>query len=154
MPVEFAQYVNGVLRPHSQPVAEEWAKMSEFEVVAVKITRGRNTKFNSLYRALLGYTVKALAAAGEDWTNDDIHKEIKIHLGFYRVRAMPEHIVRLTGRTHEIEYVSTAFGSMSEDQFRDFVFKAIGVIEEEICPYLMESEWAEKVNNIIAEYRK
>jgi hypothetical protein len=154
MPTHYAQYVDGRLRPFSEPVAEAWAEFSEFEVVAVKVTRGRNRKFNALYHTLLGYVRKALAAGGEEWTHDDLHREIKVHLCFYKVREMPEHIARLTGRTHEIDYISTNFDSMSEDAFREFVFKAVGVIEEHICPYLMESDWASKVDKIIAEFRK
>lgn len=154
MPTHYAQYVDGYLRPLSQPVAEAWAEFDRFEVVAVKVTRGRNKKFNGLYRTLLGYVCKALEASGEHWTQDDLHREIKVHLGFYKVREMPEHIARLTGRSHEIDFISTSFDSMSEEQFREFVFKAVGVIEEHICPHLMESEWAMKVDKIIAEFRK
>jgi hypothetical protein len=154
MPTYFAQYVDGRLRPYSQPVAEAWEKLSQFEVVAVKVTRGRNKKFNALYHSLLGYVVKALAASGENWSQDDLHREIKIHMGYYKVREMPAHIARLTGRSHEIDYISTRFDSMSEDQFREFVFKAVGVIEAEICPHLMDSDWALQVDKIIAEFRK
>lgn len=153
MPTQYAQYVDGILRPHSLPVAEAWSEFSQFEVVAVKVTRGRNAKFNALYHALLGYVRKALAASGEEWTHDDLHREIKIHLGYYRVREMPEHIARLTARTHEIDYISTNFGSMSEDQFREFVGKAVTVIEEHICPYLAESDYTQNVDKVIAGFR-
>ena len=154
MPTHYAQYIDGCLRPYSQPVAEAWSAFDRFEVVAVKVTRGRNTKFNALYHTLLGYVCKALEASGQQSSKDDLQREIKLLLGFYKLREMPEHIARLTGRTHDIEYISTKFDSMSEEQFRDFVFKAFGVIEEEICPHLMESDWATKVDNIIAEFRK
>ena len=154
MPTHYAQYVDGHLRPYSQPVAEAWSAFERFEVVAVKVTRGRNTKFNALYHTLLGYLRKALEASGEHWTKEDLHREIKLLLGFYKMRKMPEHIARLTGRTHDIEYISTGFDSMSEEQFRDFVFKALDVIEDEICPHLMESDWAMKVDKILAEFRK
>ena len=43
---------------------------------------------------------------------------------------------------------------MSEEQFRDFVFKAVCVVEQEICPHLRESDWAMKVDKIITEFRK
>lgn len=154
MPIHYAQFVNGRLRPHSMTVEEAWREFDQFEVVAVKITRGRNQKFNALYHALLGYVRKALEASGENWSHDDLHREIKIHLGYYKVREMPEHISRLTGRTHEIEYISTGFDSMSEDAFRDFVFKAVTVIEDSICPYLMDSDWSMQVDKIIAEFRR
>ena len=154
MPTHYAQYVDGRLRPYSQGVAEAWQEMSQYEVVAVKVTRGRNKKFNGLYHALLGYTCKALKASGEELTHDDLHREIKIHLGFYKVRKMPDHIAAQTGRTHEIDYLSTGFDKMSEEQFRDFVFKAVGIIETEICPFLHESEFAVQVDKIIAEFRK
>lgn len=154
MGLTFAQYVDGVLRPHSQAAAEEWAKLGRYEVVRVKVSPGRNAKFNSLYRALLDYTCKALAAGGTEMTPDDLHKEIKIHLGYYKVREMPEHIARLTGRTHEVDYISTGFDSMSEDEFRDFVKKAVNVIESDICPYLRDSEYAARVDKIIAGFRQ
>ena len=154
MPTHYAQYVDGVLRPYSQPVAEAWREFSQYEVVAVKVSQGRNKKFNGLYHTLLGYVCKALEASGTHWTHDDLHREIKVHLGFYKVREMPKHIAQITGHTHEIEYISTNFDSMSEEQFRKFVFKAFGVIEEKICPHLMESEWAIKIDKIIAEFRK
>ena len=154
MPTHYAQYVDGHLRPYSQPVAEAWSAFERFEVVAVKVTRGRNTKFNALYYTLLGYVCKALEASGQQCTKDDLQREIKLLLGFYKARKMPEHIARLTGRTHDIDYISTGFDSMSEEKFRDFVFKALDVIEGEICPHLMKSDWAMKVDNILAEFRK
>lgn len=154
MSLQYAQYTRGVLRPHSEITAEAWSKMSNLEVVQVKIKRSRNEKFNSLYHALLGYVSKALDASGENMTADDIHKEIKVRLGYYKIRKMPDHIARITGRDHELEFISTSFDSMSEETFREFVTKAVGMIETEICPYLMESDYAQKVSNIIAEFRK
>ena len=59
-----------------------------------------------------------------------------------------------TGATHALEYTSTKFDSMSEQAFKEYVTAGVGVIEEHICPYLQDSPWAEKVNNIIAEFRK
>lgn len=150
----FFQHVSGILRPHSLVTADAIADLSQFEVVRVKIYRGRNERFNALYWALLGYVAKALEATGEEWTKDDIHKEIKTHLGLYKVKEMPEHIVRLTGRTHELEYLSTDFNSMTETAFREFAMKAVGIIEEHICPYLKESEEAARVDKIVAEFRK
>ncbi len=155
MPVEYAQYAGGRLRPFSQPTAEAWEdRFSEFEVVEVKTRSKRNAKFNALYHSLVQYTAKALKENGEAVTHDDIHKKIKRRLGYYEIVELDETTAAKVGLTHVISYTSTAFGKMSEEAFREFVELAFDAIETEICPYLMQSEWAARIDSILTEFRR
>lgn len=154
MAVTYAQFKEGVLVPYTQVTAEDWANLKPGEVVEVRVRQKRNSKFNALWQALIGYTVNALKEGGQDLSRDDVHKEIKRRLNYTKLVELSPEDAAATGSTHALEYVSTKFDSMSEQAFKEYVTAGIGIIEEEICPYLMESPWADKVNSIITEFRK
>lgn len=147
------KYVSGRLIPYSQSDGEKIESLlSNHEVVTVKVIKKRG-RLDAIYGAFVSYLRKALAAQGHEYTDRALRNLIKKAAGYAHVERLPEADAEAIGREFATFYVSTAHNHMSEADFREFVSAAFQAVETSICPNLFESEWADNVNRIIAEFR-
>jgi Protein of unknown function (DUF1367) len=105
---------------------ETLEKVDKGRNVWVKITQARNLKRHRLYRVILSEVASShmhYAIAGVEALAD----YIKMKLGYVDLVLYHDGSSRVVPR-------STAFAAMDETSFRDFMDRALKVIEEDVLP--------------------
>lgn len=106
------------------------------------VDKDRNGKFNSLYHVMLDKLAKAINRGPATTSIDDLKKWVKLRRGLYDVVTLPRPTP--TGETTAIEYTSTSFHSMGEDEFHQFAVTSCDLIRAELAPWVQDSpEWPE-----------
>ncbi len=123
-------------------------KLHPNDRLRIKIDKDRNGKFNSLYHLMLDRLSKAINKGPANTDIDRLKRWVKIKTGRYDVVPLPAPTI--TGETSAIEYHSTSFAKMGEEEFHSFVSDTCELIRAELAPWVGESaEWQE-VQEIIA----
>lgn len=116
--------------------------------VRIKIDKDRNGKFNSLYHVMLDNLAKAINRGPAKTDIDALKRWVKIKTGRYDLVELPQPTT--TGETHAVDYHSTSFAKMGEEEFYQFASDTCELIRSELAPWLSgSSEWAE-VRKILA----
>jgi hypothetical protein len=125
-----------------------WADaMKEFrpgERVQVTVDRDRNGKFNSLFHLCLGMIAKAINRGPATTDIDQLKKWVKLQKGWYTlVRVPPPH------HGWAIDYKSTSFAAMSEEEFHQFATDACNLIRDDLAPWISDAPEFRDVTAII-----
>lgn len=147
------KYRDGHLVPYSMVDGEKLENLlSNHEVVTIKVFKKRGT-LDAIYAVFVTYLRKALAAQGHVYNDRNLRLLIKKAAGYAHVEKLPDDEAKALGQKFAVFYVSTAHDHMSDADFREFVSAAFHAVETNICPNLLESEWADQINRIITEFR-
>lgn len=108
----------------------------------IRIEKDRNGKFNSLFHVMLDRCVKAMNRGPAETTIEDLKKWVKLKNGWYDIVTLPEPATG--GQVEAIDYKSTNFSSMGEEEFGRFVQNTCQIIEQELAPWISDApEWLE-----------
>lgn len=119
----------------------------------IVVEKDRNGKYNSLFHVLLDLLSKAINRGPAQTSIDGLKKWIKIKKGYYDVIPLPT--PTLDGQTHAIDYKSTSFKTMGEEEFHAFTVEACELISAELAPWVAQSpEWEEAQRIIASIVRK
>lgn len=125
-----------------QRFRDDFAKFHEGERLRVKIDRDRNGKFSALFHVMLGLIATAVNRGPAQTDIAGLKRWVKIKKGYYDVVPLPRPAI--DGTTHAIQFKSTAFSSMGEEEFHAFCVDACELIRAELAPWVEGSEeWAE-----------
>lgn len=127
------------------------ANFPEGERLRIKIDMDRNGKFNSLFHVMLELLVRAINRGPAQTSIDSLKQWVKLRTGRYDLVKLPNPAP--DGTTHAIDYHSTSFAKMGEDEFHQFCVDACELIRAELAPWVSGSdEWgeAQKIVNSIA----
>lgn len=114
------------------------------EGVRLRITldKDRNGKFSSLYHLMLGKVAKAVNRGPATTDIKSLKNWVKIKRGWYDLVELPEPTP--TGETTAVEFQSTSFATMGEDEFHQFATDTFELIAAELAPWIKDApEWAE-----------
>lgn len=121
---------------------ETLEKFNQGDRIRLKIERDRHGKFNSLYHVLVSLLVKAINSGPAQTTIADLKRWVKLQKGWYDVVELPR--ATMTGQTHAIDYKSTSFAEMGEDEFHLFAIDTCEMVRTSLAPWLTDSdEWPE-----------
>jgi hypothetical protein len=121
--------------------AETVRELPEGARLRVKVDTDRNGKFSALYHVMLGLIVKAVNAGPASTTIDDLKKWVKLKRGWYSVIPLPNPTKE--GVEVAIEYQSTAFAKMGEEEFHRFAVDTCNLIASEMMWCRDAPEWDE-----------
>jgi hypothetical protein len=110
--------------------------LSEFprgERLRITIDRDRNGKYSAMYHLMLDLLAKAINRGPAATSLDDLKKWIKLKRGWFEVVPLP---APHEGVTHAIQFKSTAFDAMGEDEFQRFATESAELIAAEIAPWI------------------
>ena len=152
MPTIWGQRMGQVIVPY-QKFQQDLADIPEGLRIRVKIDRDRNGKFSALFHVMLGLLVKAINNGPATTDIDKLKQWVKLKKGHYDVVLLPKPAP--DGTTHAIDYHSTSFAKMGEEEFHAFCADACDLIRAELAPWVAGSpEWAEAeaiINSILPE---
>ena len=123
--------VRGIVEDDKVLLAVEGdGKLKPGDSCVIQIRKPRNPKHNSLYWCLLSNITES---TGRWPTPEALHKWLKFELGMYTITEVND------GRI-AIEWDSTDFMSMGQEEFRDFFERAVALIclETGIDPTTMD----------------
>lgn len=136
---DFAIVTGGVLRPASNPTLDRWSKWKDGTLVQVTVNRPRHANRLRLYWALCSRIADALGNV----TAENVSDILKIETGHCKI---------IKGKTDTWRVPqSISFTQMSEDQFKEFLARAVQIIAEQWLPALPPSEGRAAVENILFE---
>lgn len=132
---------DGALHPY-QRWADRLGNVRSGDRLRIVVEKDRNGKFNSLYHLMLSKCVDAINA-GPIPTETDIPKLkrwVKKETGRYDV-------IRKPGEEPFIDYHSTDYASMGDDEFIIFARDTCDLIRERLAPWISQSpQWPEIEN--------
>ena len=119
----------------------------------ISVDKDRNGKFSSLYHLMLGKVAKAVNRGPATTSIDSLKNWVKIKRGWYDLIELPAPTP--TGETHAVQYQSTSFATMGEDEFHRFAVDTFDLIAAELAPWIKDApEWGEVqgfIRNILPE---
>lgn len=124
-------------------------KVDEFhpaDRLRITVDLDRNGKFNSLFHVMLDKLAKAINRGPATTTPDALKKWVKIKKEWYDLVE----VTTPRGQTVAIDYHSTSFAAMGEDEFKRFALDACELIRAELAPWVSASPEWEDVRAIIA----
>lgn len=117
----------------------------------IVVEKDRHGKFNSLYHVMLSLLAKAINRGPAQTSINELKKWVKLRKGYYDVVPLPQPL--MDGTAHAIDYHSTSFAKMGEEEFEQFANDTCEMIMSELAPWVAGSpEWSE-VRDIIAKIR-
>lgn len=123
---------DGTLKPYAR-----WREaLEDFPVgerLRINVDRDRNGKFSALYHVMLSLIARAINRGPATTDVDALKRWVKLKKGWYEVVALPH---PRDGVTHAIDFKSTAFASMGEEEFRQFALDTCEAIRAELAPWL------------------
>lgn len=129
------------LRPY-KAYCEALEDIPEGVRLRISVDKDRNGKFSSLYHLMLGKVANAINRGPATTSIDNLKKWVKIKRGWYDLVELPAPTV--TGERHAVQYKSTAFDAMGEDEFHLFAVDTFDLIAAELAPWIKDApEWAE-----------
>lgn len=144
---------NGMLRlyaRHAEKMREQFKPGDRLRIV---VERDRNGHFNALYHVMVSLCVDAINSGPASTDIDSLKRWVKLQTGRYDVVRLPK--PGPGGETVAIEYHSTSFASMGEDEFHRFAVDTCHLIRDRLAPWIEGSaEWPEimeLVNSIARE---
>lgn len=134
-----------MLVPISQASALEVERMPEGPLLRVDVVQPRNGKHHRLMWALYGYTAAALndGPSGRRWTAEDVSTHVKIATG----HVTP---IRVADSVYHVPK-SIKYAAMDESEFSVFANRVVDYIRDDLCPWLMNSEHAPQLMQIVME---
>ena len=132
--------------------AEAIEDLHQGDRLRIKVEKDRNGKFNSLYHVMLDRLARAINRGPATTSIDELKKWVKIRKGWYDVVPLPQ--ATLDGQTHAIDYHSTSFASMGEEDFERFTRDTCELILAELAPWVGSAPEWEEVQKIIGQIRK
>lgn len=123
----FFRRAAGGLVPTDDRTRKAMEKWPWKEVLCVDVRRPRNGKFHRGYWAFLARVHENLPEHLTIPTVEDLHRSIKIALGYSRV------VTDLNG-VPRLDVDSTSYESMNQDEFAEFVEQAVEVIRVAFWP--------------------
>ncbi|MBM1817192.1 DUF1367 family protein [Pseudosulfitobacter pseudonitzschiae] len=140
------------LRPYRK-FATALEDIPEGARLRIKIDKDRNGKFSALFHVMLGLIADAVNSGPATTSIEALKKWVKIKKGHYDVVKLPTPLA--DGTTHAVDYHSTSFNKMGEDEFHEFCRDACELIRAELAPWIAESpKWKEAMdilNSILPE---
>lgn len=113
------------------------AKIEPGTRLRLKVDKDRNGKFNSFYHVMLDLCVKAASRGPMTTSIDQLKRWVKQNTGRYDVVTLPD-------GQKVIDYHSTDFSSMGEEEFHQFAVDTAILIRDKFAPYIAEApEWRE-----------
>lgn len=129
------------LRPY-KAYARKLEDIPEGCRLRIVIDKDRHGKFNSLYHLMLSKVVDAVNRGPANTTIENLKNWVKIQKGWYDVVELPNPTP--TGETTAVQYKSTSFDSMGEEEFHQFASDTFELIAQELAPWIVDSpEWPE-----------
>lgn len=120
----------------------ELEKFHPNDRLRIKIEKGRNEKFNSLYHLMLSMMVKVINRGPASTSVDKLKKWVKYETGRYDVVKLDQDTPG--GHQVAIDWHSTSFAEMGEDEFHQFALDTCDLILRELAPWAVNSpEWPE-----------
>ena len=152
MPTIWGHRVGQSIAPYSK-FQDTLGKIPEGMRLRIKLDRDRNGKFSALFHVMLGLLVDAINNGPATTDIDKLKRWVKLKKGHYDVVPLPKPAP--DGTTHAIDYHSTAFNKMGEEEFHAFCADACELIRAELAPWVSGSpEWEEAeaiINSILPE---
>lgn len=129
------------LRPYKM-FQEKLGDIPEGARLRIKVEIDRSGKFNSFYHVMLSKVVDAVNSGPARTNIDTLKNWIKIECGWYETVKLDKPAP--DGSTHAIEYKSTSFAKMDEDEFHQFARDTCDLIARKLAPWIEQSpEWQE-----------
>ncbi|MEM6934114.1 MAG: hypothetical protein AAF526_11070 [Pseudomonadota bacterium] len=126
------------------------------QAIRVTARKPRNAKHHRLIWGLYAYTAKALndgpETSGHDWKAEDVSELVKFQTGHVQMIKLPPDAADRYGTEFGFRADSISYDKMDEIAFADFARRAVQYIQTDLCPWLMNSEHAAKVQEIIDHY--
>lgn len=132
--------------------AEAIEDLHQGDRLRIKVEKDRNGKFNSLYHVMLDRLARAINRGPATTSIDELKKWVKIRKGWYDVVPLPQ--PTLDGQTHAIDYHSTSFAKMGEEDFERFARDTCELILSELAPWVENAPEWEEVQQIIGQIRR
>lgn len=122
--------------------AEAIEDIHQGDRLRIVVEKDRNGKFSSLYHVMLGLLAKAINRGPAKTSIDDLKKWVKLKKGYFKTVELPSPAP--DGSTYAIEYLSTSFATMGEDEFEQFAQDTCELILADLAPWVEASpEWPE-----------
>ena len=134
MPRILVQRRANVLVPITPHATKEVSKIADGDHIVVTINRGRSSRQNSFYHAILD---KVAEGCGID-SPDLLHNQIREALGYYDLMQT------LSGNT-VIVLRSTSFDDMLPEDFKVYFDKAIDLICRDLLPHMTREDLAREL---------
>lgn len=132
---------DGSIRPYARWREKLRERFRPGDRLQVSVDKDRNGKFNALAHLMFGMVVKAINAGPGETDIDRLKRWVKLQTGRYDLVKLPQ---PKDGQTHAIDYHSTAFAKMGEDEFHAFMVDACELIRDRMAPWIADSpEWTE-----------
>jgi hypothetical protein len=113
----------------------------------IVIDEDRNSRFSSLFHAMLGKVAAAINKGPAKTSIEDLKRWVKLKKGWYRLVDLPT--PGPNGETVAIDYRSTAFEKMGDGEFHQFAIDACDLIASELAPWITQApEWS-KINDML-----
>ena len=129
---------DGLLKPYAM-WGEALDVIKPGERLRITVDKDRNGKFSSLFHLMLGLIAKAINRGPAETDIDKLKKWVKLKRGWFDVVPLP---APKDGISHVIDYHSTSFAKMGEDEFRRFCVDACELIRDELAPWIGDApEW-------------
>lgn len=123
------------------------ADLFQGDRLRIVVEKDRNGKFNALYHVMLSLIVKAVNSGPASTSIDALKRWVKLKTGAFDVVELPKPTTcTATGEviTTSIEYHSTSFAAMGEEEFHRFAVDTVDLIRAELAPWIDRSdEWPE-----------
>lgn len=117
-------------------------KVREGDRVRIVIDSDRNGKFNSLFHVLLSKAVDAINRGPAQTSITSLKNFVKLKKGYYKIVDLPTPTP--TGETTSVEFKSTSFHTMGEEEFHQFAVDTCDLIANELATWIKDSpEWGE-----------
>lgn len=115
---------------------------SKTDRLRINVELDRHGKFNSLYHVMLSLVVTAVNRGPSNTDINALKRWVKLKNGWYDVIQLPT--PTLDGQNIAVEYKSTSFAAMGEEEFHQFAVDTCKLIQEELAPWIKDSpEWQE-----------
>ncbi|WP_299134552.1 hypothetical protein [uncultured Amaricoccus sp.] len=127
--------------------ADDLSTFPRGERLRVVVDLDRNGKFSALYHLMLGRLARAINRGPASTNINTLKKWVKLKRGWFDLVDVQHPTL---GTMQAIDYKSTAFAKMGEEEFHRFAVDTCDLIRAELAPWVSQSpEWAE-IAGIIA----
>lgn len=141
MPTVWGIYDGNALRPYRK-FQDTLGDFQDGERLRIKVERDRGGKFNALYHVMIDLIVKAVNRGPATTSIKEMKNWVKLKKGWYEIKPLPAPAP--DGQTSAIEYKSTSFASMGEEEFHAFAVDTCELLAAELAPWIKDSpEWLE-----------
>lgn len=117
-------------------------KFHEGDRIRIVIDKQRNGKYSSLFHVMLSKIVAAMNRGPAQTSIKQLKNFIKLRKGYYKIVELPQPTP--TGETTSVEFRSTSFHAMGQEEFYQFTVDSCDLIVNELAPWVKDSpEWPE-----------